>query len=441
MTGKTSTASSKTIIIGAGAGGLAAGHYLVKAGMDCAIYERSSVPGGRIQLLRKGSDIVDVGTQYFHTNYVETLKILDDLGLKNQLIDIKAPVRMVRYGREYHIKHTTVRLKMVPFISNLRAAKPMIKTMLNMRRIDPYYNSPLPEWEGVELVDYTMKTMDREALEFFVRPIVNAFNQSDPEGESLAHFMRMMRQYLTAADTGLPTGMYTFPEAMAKRLPVTYNAEAKELVFEDGRIAGVKIKTGGSVKTVPAERVICAGPLRDIGELLPGLSAGEKRVIQDYRYSKMVMVVFFMKRRISDNFWAWVLSRTEGFKAADVSDALFKCGTMVPSGRSILQVHFIGDSGEEIFGEKDASVIELARNEMRRIVPNFDGEVDSVEVIRQPTGMSRYMVGIYPRLRGFLESMKRYRGLHLVGDFYGHSTIETVVRSARRAVDAIAAGK
>ncbi len=78
---------------------------------------------------------------------------------------------------------------------------------------------------------------------------------------------------------------------------------------------------------------------------------------------------------------------------------------------------------------------------MRRIVPNFDGEVDSVEVIRQPTGLSRYMVGIYPRLRGFLESMKRYRGLHLVGDFYGHSTIETVVRSAGRAVDTIAAGK
>jgi hypothetical protein len=31
--------------------------------------------------------------------------------------------------------------------------------------------------------------------------------------------------------------------------------------------------------------------------------------------------------------------------------------------------------------------------------------------------------------------MRRIEGLHLVGDYYGHSTIETVVRSARRATD------
>jgi phytoene dehydrogenase-like protein len=51
-------AAGETVIIGAGIGGLAAGHFLKKAGMECRIFERERVPGGRIQALRK-ADAVD----------------------------------------------------------------------------------------------------------------------------------------------------------------------------------------------------------------------------------------------------------------------------------------------------------------------------------------------------------------------------------------------
>jgi|GEM_PF-5663216 len=433
--------TGQTVIIGAGVGGLAAGHLLKKAGMECRIFERAAVPGGRIQALRRGDAVVDVGTQYFHTNYVETLKILEDVGLRDRLLSIRAPVRMMRHGKGQLVKHTTVRLKMMPLLSNLRIAKPVITALLNLKRIDPYFNSPLPDFEDIELSEYILKQCDRDVLEFFVRPIVIAFNQSEPEGESLAHFMRMMKQYLTASDTCLPGGMHTFPETLARNLPVTYNAEAREVVIEQGRVTGVRMRIGEDEETIAADRVICATPLKEIAPLLRGLSSDEKGVIEQYKYSKMALVVFFMKRRIPDNFWAWVFSRTEGFRAAYTSDALFKCREMIPSGKSVLQVWYVGEAGESLVDEDEDRLIALARQEMKQVLPDFEDEVESVEVVRQPTGMSRYPVGIYPRLRSFLEGMKRYSGLHLVGDFYGHSTLETVVRSARRTADEITAGQ
>ncbi len=435
-----STPGGRTVIIGAGMGGLAAGHFLRKAGLECRIFERAAVPGGRIQVLRKQGAVVDVGTQYFHTNYDETLRLLDDVGLKDQLVSIRAPVRMMRHGEGQLVKHTTLRLKMIPLRSNLRIARPLITALLNLKRIDPYFNAPLPEFEDVELSAYILEKCDRDVLEFFVRPIVIAFNQSEPEGESLAHFMRMMKQYLTASDACLPTGMHTFPEALASTLPVVYNAEARGLAIERGRVTGVRMRIRGEEQTVPADRVLCAMPLKEIGRLLPGLSAEEEAVIREYTYSKMALVVFFMKRRIPEDFWAWVFSRTEGFKAAYTSDALFKCRQMIPSGKSVLQVWYVGDAGEGLVEEDEVRLVALARQEMKRVLPELDQEVESVEVVRQPTGMSRYRVGVYPRLRSFLEGMKRFEGLHLVGDFYGHSTLETVVRSARRATDAIGAG-
>jgi protoporphyrinogen oxidase len=437
----TDRAAGQTVIIGAGIGGLSAGHFLKKAGIECRIFERAPVPGGRIQALRRDGAVVDVGTQYFHTNYVETLKLLEDVGLRDQLLSIRAPVRMIRHGKGQLVKHNTVRLKMIPLLSNLRAARPVITALLNLKRIDPYFNSPLPEFEDMELSEYILDKCDRDVLEFFVRPLVVAFNQSEPEGESVAHFMRMMKQYLTASDTCLPTGMHTFPEALARNLSVVYNAEARELVIERGRVAGVKMRIGQDEETVAADRIICATPLKEMAPLLPGLSPDEKGVMEEYKYSKMALVVFFMKRRIPDDFWAWVFSRTDGFRAAYASDALFKCREMIPSGKSVLQVWYVGEAGEALVDEDEDRLTALARQEMKRVLPDFDDEVESVEVVRQPTGMSRYPVGIYSRLRRFLEAMKRYRGLHLVGDFYGHSTLETVVRSARRTADEILGGQ
>jgi protoporphyrinogen oxidase len=74
---------------------------------------------------------------------------------------------------------------------------------------------------------------------------------------------------------------------------------------------------------------------------------------------------------------------------------------------------------------------------MAGVIPGFADEIESVEIVRHHTGMSRFRVGIYPRLRELLSGMKRFKGLHLVGDYYGHSTIETVIQSARRTADDI----
>ena len=431
--------TKKIVIIGAGIGGLATGYFLQQAGHQVEIFERTAIPGGRIQLLEKDGARVDVGAQYFHTNYVEALKLLDSLGLKEKLIPIRAPVMLMRNGRGFLAKHNTLRYKIIPLISNLKFGRIFLTTLRNYGKLNPYFNDPLEKFEDVELVDYILKKCDKEALEFLVRPIITAFNLSDPEGESLAHFLRITKQFLTASDTCLPTGMFTLPDTLAKQLPVTYNSAIDMIETEGDRVTSVRARIGSDMKKIQTDSVVCATPLKELGPILPVLTEEEQRVTKDFTYSQFPLAVFFMKRRLGHNHWAYVFSRTEDFKLSFTSDASFKCEQMVPSGKSILQAWFTGEAGTQLVDETDETIIRLATTEMTRIIPSFSDEVDSVEIIRHHTGMSRYQVGIYPRLRKFLESVKRIKGLYLVGDYYGHSTVETVVRSARRAVDAIAA--
>jgi protoporphyrinogen oxidase len=249
----------------------------------------------------------------------------------------------------------------------------------------------------------------------------------------------MAKQFLTSSDTCLPTGMFTIPERLASGLRVTYDAEVMKIRTEANRVTGLEVRVGGETRAVEADEVICATPLKELSRLLPALTDRERDVIRDFTYSRFPLAVFFMKRRIPADHWAYVFSRTEGYKAAFTSDALFKCSEMIPGGKSALQVWFVGEAGEELVDEADDDILELARREMRRVIPAFGEEVESVAVVKHQTGMSRFQVGIYPRLREFLRDMGRIDGLHLVGDYYGHSTIETVVRSARRATDRLLA--
>jgi protoporphyrinogen oxidase len=431
------SARGTTIIIGAGIGGLAAGHYLREAGRDVQIYERAAIPGGRIQLLERDGARVDVGTQYFHTNYTESFKLLDAVGLREKLVPIRAPVMLMRNGKGFLAKHNTRRYKVVPLGSNLKFGRLILTALSNFRRLDPYFNEPLEEFENIDLAEYVLKKCDRDTLEFLVRPLITAFNLADPEGESLAHFLRIIKQFLTSSDMCLTTGMYTFPEQLAKTLPVTYNAEVQEITTQADRVTGIRVRLAGETRTIPADSVICALPLKELPGLLPALTDEERRAVGTYAYPPFPLVVFFMKRRLPERHWAYVFSRTENYHASFTSDATFKCAEMVPSGVSILQVWFVGESGPSLVDESDERLLHLARVEMRRVISQFDREVASSAIVRHHTGMSRYRVGTYPALRGLLKSMERFDGLHLVGDMHGHSTIETVVRSAQRATNRI----
>jgi hypothetical protein len=342
---------------------------------------------------------------------------------------------LMRNGRGFLAKHNTLRYTLIPLVSNLKFGRLIWTTLRNFTRLDPYHDEPLEDFEDIDLAQYVLQKCDEEVLEFLVRPIITAFNLSDPEGESLAHFLRIAKQFLTSSDTCLPSGMFTLPETLARRLPVTYNAEVLEIQTRSNRVTGVQLRLGGETKTIAASDVICATPLKEVPRLLPILTDEEKAVARDFTYSRFPLAVFFMKRRLPANHWAYVFSRTEGFKASFTSDAVFKCGQMIPSRKSVLQVWFAGEAGTQLVDESDEDILGLARTEMTRIIPNFAEEVQSVEVVRHRTGMPRYRVGIYPRLRGLLKSMSRIDGLHLVGDYYGHSTIETVVRAARSATD------
>jgi phytoene dehydrogenase-like protein len=73
--------SRNVIVVGAGIGGLAAAFWLRGRGYQVDVLEASDRPGGRMMTLEHRGDRVDVGAQFYHSNYRCALGLIDAMGL------------------------------------------------------------------------------------------------------------------------------------------------------------------------------------------------------------------------------------------------------------------------------------------------------------------------------------------------------------------------
>lgn len=85
--------SAKVLVIGAGIGGLAAAYWLCQRGYDVEVLEASSRPGGRMLTLERRGDRVDVGAQFYHSNFRYAIQLLDAVNLSGTRRPINGKVQ------------------------------------------------------------------------------------------------------------------------------------------------------------------------------------------------------------------------------------------------------------------------------------------------------------------------------------------------------------
>jgi uncharacterized protein with NAD-binding domain and iron-sulfur cluster len=76
---------AQVCIVGGGIAGMTAAYRLQQAGVSCVVLEADSRLGGRIKTVEVGGCAFDVGAIGLLGSYTETVKLIDELGLKPKL--------------------------------------------------------------------------------------------------------------------------------------------------------------------------------------------------------------------------------------------------------------------------------------------------------------------------------------------------------------------
>jgi protoporphyrinogen oxidase len=433
--------AAPVLIVGAGIAGLAAATWLRARGYPVRIIEATHRPGGRAVTITRpdgSGDRVDVGTQYFHSNYRRARRLIAGAGLTPRRVRGRTRFFDDRVaGGSFTTGHRLPIIRAGGVLANLGLVGKGLARMLR-HPIDPYAPTA---YAGADRVSAQAVITDPFEREFTLRTLIAAGALVEPDGapgfeHAYLHLIRLMRIVLMTEYLVLDEGIGALHEALAARLDIAYGTPAARVLW-DGRVRGVALSGGGTIK---ASHVVLAVPPHRAGALLPPDWQAERQFLLDIPHPPAVIVTLFLDRALQPGVWSYVMRPNPERLVSFCVDAAQKAPGMVPSGRAALQAWICWPASGRVADLSDAALIEAVMAELRENFPDIDGWVSSSHVMRHAQAVPQSTPGHARRVAAFLDAIHTRQGLAVCGDFLSGGYLESALASAELAVARVAAG-
>src|SRR5271154_2439707 len=416
----------RVVIVGGGVSGLSAAYDLTRAGVETILFEKQARLGGVVETRSVENCTIDCGPDSFLSAKPEALTLIKELGLESDVIGSNDHQRVT-----YIQKHGKL------------VALPDGVMMIVPSKIMPMLKSPLLSWStkirmGLELMrrpgpgtdrsvaDFVVDHFGRETLDYLAEPPLSGVYGGDPAQLSVAsvlpRFLEMEAKYgslgravMAAKRTGpsggslfrsLKGGMSSMIEALSKGLHIRH--ETVESIEK-----GFRVRAGG--EWIEADHVILACPAWSASALVQKLDGELAKKLNEIPYSSSLTLSLIYKASEFDGQRAgfgFLVPKRERKRLAACTFVGAKFPFRVPDDRMVLRCFFGGIGDEAILKESDESLVEIAREELRRILKLTAAPV-SHTISRWPRSMAQYTVGHASRVKEIRERAGRAGGLYL----------------------------
>ena len=451
----------KTVVIGGGISGLAAAYALQKLEGPDANYlllETSDHLGGKIVTYAGEGFLIEGGPDSFLTQKRAALDLCRELGLGDQLI-----------GSNHAATPST-------YVLSKGKLHPMPEGMMLMAptMILPILRSKLISWPGklrmgLEIFIGRNTTVADESLGSFVRrrmgsellakiagPLMAGIHAGDPEALSLRSTFPMFtdmekthrslvlgmmkRKKQQAAQpstrprpsmfTTLSGGLQQLPDAIAARLnpeQVKLNTRVQS-VAAAGDQYRISLADGTSLL---ADNVIFTTPAYVTAEILRQLAPTLAEKLRRIRYvSTSTVSLAFRRSEITCdlNGFGFIVPATEGRKINACSWSSTKFSHRAPDDYVLMRVFIGGAFAEDLAEQNEATLIDIARQELREIM-GITATPVLARAYRWSKSNPQYNVGHGTLIEEIDGLVSAHRGLYLAGAAYRGSGIPDCIQS------------
>jgi protoporphyrinogen oxidase len=425
----------KVIVIGAGIAGLGAATYFSRQGHTVTVFEANDRVGGRAQTLnaRNAADIVDTGTQYFHTNYRRALALIRETGLSKTLSKIRGYTKVIEGNDQsggFLLHHRYPWYRNAGIGGNLRLGRYLLHSLLDL----PFDVFGLSCYSETDEINGISLESNRLVVNSIIRPLSLAGTLTEPDSYNLSqyHITRLIRIILLTDYLSLTGGIASLHRALAASLTVRLGTPASGLLIDSEKVSGVTVGERG--ESLKADHVVIAIPPVMASQLLPVEWREEREFLNGIVMPSFILPTFFLDRPVNKLVWSYLVHNRYGLKTKFITDASVKNPEMVKSGKSALQPWICYPESTALEGGSDESVIKLCMDEMEMLFPGFTGWIENIAVTRHPFGVPFHPPGRNRAARAFLMDADN-RGLSCCGDYLSGGYLESALWSARRAAD------
>ncbi|GAB5547145.1 MAG: protoporphyrinogen oxidase [Sandaracinaceae bacterium] len=450
---------SRTVVVGGGLSGLAAAHRLLEKdpAADVVVLEASDRVGGILGTVETDGFVVETGPDSILSEKRAAIELATRLGIADRIIETNTAHR----GSYVVFRGALVKVPegfslMAPTRWTTWATTPIMSWPGKLRAaIEPL----VPKGEGEEsMARFVRRRFGREVLDRLAQPLVGGIYGGDPDRLSLAATMprfvdlerrhgsviRGMRagqrkkteQAASGARYGLfvafDGGMQVLVDALAERLGDRIRTRAPVRALD----AGWRVRTDDEV--FEADRVLLALPAWRSAALLRPHAAPLADALDAIPYGSAATVTFSWPRDAIPHpmdAFGFVVPAVERRSALAATFSSVKWPGRAPEGQVLLRVFIGGANAPDATDLDDASLVALARRELRSLM-GVEREPGFSLVVRYARAMPQYQLGHRERADAIEALATSLPGVRLAGNAYRGVGIPDSIRYAESTIDA-----
>ncbi len=433
------------IVVGAGVGGLTAAYRLQKAGYKVIVYEKMPYPAGRTRTMKLGDYIIDAGATVVLSAYDQTIALIDELGINNELEVAGGNFAVPRDGKMHLVSldHPIIGLLKSPLLSlgGKFSLWKLLPPLLSFRKHFNFYN--LGAAAGVDtetLEQFCKRSFPAEVYDYFLNPMIKFLYIHNGAKGSLVELLWWMNATGTGATRSFKRGTNTLTDKLAQGLDVHCNSDVVEVTRSD-KGATVVVENGGVQQTVTADYCLITTPAPVTAKIYrQGVSPAAQEFMASREYEKVVVVCFCTKRRPTLDT---LMIEIPDSYSADLATIVFQhkvATTRAPAGKGVVNAYFTHKWSDRHFAASDEEILKAAREIVRPLVGEVD-DIDGFHIQRWEYNAALSEVGAAARIKAFVDSVDPDSPVQVIGDYLAEASINVAVTTANRAVQQLLARK
>ena len=404
----------RVAVVGGGLAGLSCARALHRRGIDSVVFESETRPGGRDNAV-----LYFLATDLFRNTFL----LIDELGLRDEIVSISPHAGQVYKGRIYHHRVASaaglLSFKGLGFAD--KAMLPRMAYLLARHSSELDFHNPEAglAFDKETVASYVKRELSQNVLNYVAGPLISTLFFFGSDETSAWLYLVLAKHMYNLRMSTLHGGVTRIAERLSKGLQVRNNHTVRHVEANDTMYLIDGEQFSDVVIAVPGDSV------HTIDGIEAMLTDEDRKFFLDCRYQRVSSVRVRTERPVDGKCYAVAVPRVENLVANTISFHDYIDPSSVQNGEGLLTI-----SG----GGPKAEPAELTQ-ELHRL---YSISPLQMEPFEWKQGMPKFPPGRYRQITDFQRRHRR-PGLFFCGDYLLGPFIEGAITTGLQAAEAIVA--
>jgi protoporphyrinogen oxidase len=436
-------AKERVAVVGAGIAGLAAAYELKCGGCEPVVFESSDCVGGRVKSIRRGGYVFDVGAFIYLGSYVESVALMDRVGLTPQLGRFNA------YGampRDNHLKfldfnkpvRTIYKTDYLSGAAKLKLLKLMFLLFKHWKHLNYHDAAGIAAVDTDTVQSYCDRELNRELYDYVASVVVRGPWLTNPADTSICQLLWTMKNFFKPYFYGLSGGMDALPTALAERLDVRLRCPVTSIADRGSQVTVTRNEQGVEVEE-SFDRCVIATPTPAALDIYPQMPPVQQEFYRNTTYISAVNTHLVLRSRPVNPATYIMVSPRENSALCGVIVDHRKADGRVPDGMGMLTIFCSDEWSKAHLDTEDEVIVRKALEFLRPYYGDLTNEVVDHEIGRWPVVVPKMKQGRFREIVAYQRSIEAGARVQLAGDLEPIGGVNAALVSGTKAAQRILA--